>query len=374
MIQKREILATALEATVRIGILILLAAWCFSIVRPFVIPIAWGVIIAVSSYPGYLSLRRLLGGRSAVAATLLVVLGLALLMVPAVMLSGTLVDTAQGLAKGFEQGTLAVPPPPESVRDWPLVGEGLSHFWAQASENLAATVAKLAPHLRAVGGWLLSTVAGAGFGLIHFVMAIIIAGFFLANSEAGAAFSSALATRLLGERGADFARLAEVTVRSVTRGILGVALIQSILAGIGFMAIGIPGAGLWALLCLLLSTVQIGIFPVMVPMAIYVLATTATVPAVFFVIWSIFAGTVDNVLKPILLGRGVEVPVAVIFVGAIGGFITSGIIGLFVGSVVLVLGYKLFLAWLDDIEAGSADVVHPTVQESTAGGETGDPP
>jgi predicted PurR-regulated permease PerM len=352
VIQQKEVVATALEATVRIGILVLLVAWCFSIVRPFFIPIAWGVIIAVSAYPGYVGLRRLLGGRSGLAATALVILGLVLLMVPAVMLSGTLVDTAQGLAKSFHEGTLAVPPPPDSVREWPLVGEGLSTFWSQASGNLAAAVERIAPQLKTVGSWLLSTAAGAGFGILQFIVAIIIAGVFLANATASGAFARALAVRLAGERGADFAELAEATVRSVTRGILGVALIQSILAGIGFMAIGLPGAGLWALLCLLLSTVQIGIFPITIPIVIYVLATADTGPAILFLIWSLFVGSIDNVLKPILLGRGAQVPMAVIFVGAIGGFITSGIIGLFVGAVVLVLGYKLFLAWLHDFPEG----------------------
>lgn len=357
MIERKEIVATALEAVVRIGILVLLVAWCFSIIQPFFIPIAWGMIIAVSAYPGYLKLRSLFGGRGKLAATTLVILALVLLMVPALMLSETLVDAAQGLAKGFQEGTLTVPPPPQAVRDWPLVGEGLSNLWAQASENLAATVAKLAPQLKAAGGWLLSTAAGAGFGLLQFLLAIIIAGIFLANAEASGAFAYALAARLAGERGADFATLAEATVRSVTRGILGVALIQSILAGIGFMAIGIPGAGLWALLCLLLSTVQIGIFPITLPIVIYVLATADPVPAVLFVIWSLFVGTIDNILKPILLGRGVGVPMAVIFVGAIGGFITSGIIGLFVGAVILVLGYKLFLAWLHDFPGEALDAV-----------------
>jgi predicted PurR-regulated permease PerM len=352
VIQQKEVVATALEATVRIGILVLLVAWCFSIVRPFFIPIAWGVIIAVSAYPGYVGLRRLFGGRSGLAATALVILGLVLLMVPAVMLSGTLVDAAQGLAKSFHEGNLAVPPPPDSVREWPLVGEGLSTFWSQASGNLAAAVERIAPQLKTVGSWLLSTAAGAGFGILQFIVAIIIAGVFLANATASGAFARALAVRLAGERGADFAELAEATVRSVTRGILGVALIQSILAGIGFMAIGLPGAGLWALLCLLLSTVQIGIFPITLPIVIYVLATADTVPAILFLVWSLFVGTIDNILKPILLGRGVQVPMSVIFVGAIGGFITSGIIGLFVGAVVLVLGYKLFLAWLHDFPEG----------------------
>jgi predicted PurR-regulated permease PerM len=355
VIQQKEVVATALEATVRIGILVLLVAWCFSIVRPFFIPIAWGVIIAVSAYPGYIGLRRLFGGRSGLAATAFVILGLVLLMVPAVMLSGTLVDAAHGLAKSFHEGTLAVPPPPDSVREWPLVGEGLSTFWSQASGNLAAAVERIAPQLKTVGSWLLSTAAGAGFGILQFIVAIIIAGVFLANATASGAFARALAVRLAGERGADFAELAEATVRSVTRGILGVALIQSILAGIGFMAIGLPGAGLWALLCLLLSTVQIGIFPITLPIVIYVLATADTVPAILFLVWSLFVGTIDNILKPILLGRGVQVPMSVIFVGAIGGFITSGIIGLFVGAVVLVLGYKLFMAWLHDFPEGPGE-------------------
>lgn len=360
MTQQSEFVANALEATVRIGILLLLAAWCFSIIKPFAIPIAWGVIIAVAEYPGYLRLRSWLGGRGTTAATLMAVLGLLVLLVPVALLSGTVVDGAQGLAKDFQEGTLAVPPPPESVKGWPLIGNSVSAFWAQASQNLAETAEKIAPHLKAVGKWLLSTAAGAGFGVLQFIIAIIIAGALLANSESAGAFARAVAARLAGEKGEGFAKLAEATVRSVTKGILGVALIQSILAGIGFMVMGIPGAGLWALLCLLLSTVQIGIVPVTLPILIYVFATADTVPAVFFLVWSIIVGTLDNVLKPIMLGRGVEVPMAVIFVGAIGGFITSGIIGLFVGAVVLVLGYKLLLAWVHEGPLGAEAENGPT--------------
>jgi predicted PurR-regulated permease PerM len=343
--------ANALEAAVRIGILLLLVAWCFSIVQPFVIPIVWGAIIAVSEYPGYLTLRAWLGGRGTTAATLMAVLGLLVLLVPAVMLGGTVLDGAQGLAKGLQEGSL-VPPPPESVKGWPLVGESFSAFWAEASQNLAETADKIAPQLKAAGRWLLSTAAGAGFGVLQFIIAIIVAGVLLAHSESAGKFARAVAVRLAGEKGEEFADLTEAIVRSVTKGILGVALIQAILAGIGFMVMGIPGAGLLALLCLLLSTVQIGIVPITLPIVIYVFSTADTVPAVLFLIWSILVGSLDNVLKPILLGRGVDVPTAVIFVGAIGGFITSGIIGLFVGAVVLVLGYKLLLAWVYDRPEG----------------------
>ena len=346
MNSEKAFVSNALEATIRIGLLVLLAAWCFEIVKPFIIPIAWGVIIAVAAYPAFLKLARRMGDKYKLAATFVAILGLVLLLVPALLLGGTLIDSAHGLAEGFQDGTIAVPPPSESVKNWPMVGEELHGLWSQASSNLGATLAKLAPQLKAVGSWLLSTAAGAGWGLVQFVIAIVIAGVLLAHAPAGSKMAYSIATRLAGDKGVEFAKLAESTVRSVTRGILGVALIQSTLIGLGFLVMGIPGAGLWALLCLILSVIQIGPFPVVLPILIYVVFSYEMVPAVVFLIWSIFAGSIDNILKPILLGRGVEVPMAIIFIGAIGGFISSGIIGLFVGAVVLVLGYGLFLAWL----------------------------
>lgn len=346
MTDEKIFVSNALEATIRIGIIILLAAWCLDIAKPFIIPIVWGIIIAVAEYPGYLKLRSMMGGRGGTAAALVVALGLAVLIIPAIMLSTTLVDSIQGLAKGLQEGTIVVPPPAESVKGWPLVGEQLHTFWSEASVNLSVAVAKIAPQLKAAGSWLLSAVAGVSFGILQFVIAIIIAGFLLASAQEGAKATQAFATRLASDKGAEFAKLAEATVRSVTRGILGVALIQSLFAGLGFMVMGIPGAGLWALLCLLLSVIQIGVMFITLPIVLYVFSTADLMPAILFLIWSIFVTLLDNILKPIALSQGIDVPMAVIFVGAIGGFISSGIIGLFVGAVVLVLGYKLFLAWL----------------------------
>jgi len=343
-----RIVSNALEATIRIGLLVLLAAWCFEIVRPFIIPIAWGIIIAVGTYPAFLKLARRLGNKRKLAATFVAILGLVLLLVPAFLLGGTLIESAHGLAEGLQKGSITLPPPSEAVKDWPMVGEKLHAFWSRASSNLADTLTKLAPQLEVIGRWLLSTAAGAGWGLLQFVIAILIAGVLLANASSGSRVTEAIATRLAGDKGVEFARLMELTVRSVTRGILGVALIQSTLIGFGFLVMGIPGAGLWALLCLILSVIQIGPFPVVLPILIYVFSAYDTAPAIIFLIWSLFTGSIDNVLKPILLGRGVDVPMAIIFIGAIGGFISSGIIGLFVGAVVLVLGYALFLAWLNE--------------------------
>lgn len=338
----------ALEATIRIGLVVLLAAWCFQIVQHFIVPVIWGIIIAIATYPGYRWIRVWLGGRSGLAATLYTLLVLVVLVVPAVLLSGTLVESAQSLATQLRAGTWAIPPPPEGVAKWPFVGEWLAGFWGLASENLGAALRMIEPQLKTVGTWLLSAAAGAGFGILQFAVAIIIAGVLLAHANGAQYAAHVIATRFAGERGVEIADLAEATVRSVARGILGIALIQTLLAGIGFLVAGVPGAGLWAVLCLLFAVVQIGISPITIPMVIYVFSIADVVTSVLFMVWSVFVTLLDNILRPILLGRGVEVPMVVIFVGAIGGFLASGIIGLFVGSVVLVLGYKLFLAWLHD--------------------------
>ncbi len=338
----------ALEATIRIGLVVLLLAWCFQIVRPFVIPVFWGMIIAVATYPGYSWLETKLGGRNVIAAIVFGILGFVLLIGPMVLLGGTLVDSAQNLAADLSDGSLTLPPPPGRVAHWPVIGESLYGFWELASTNLEEALGQVGPYLKTAGTWLVTMAAGAGLGILQFVFAIIIAGVFLANARGGTIATDAIALRLAGERGPEFADIAQTTVRSVARGILGVALIQSILAGLGFLAVGLPAAGLLALICLLLAVIQIGIFPILIPVVIHVFATSDTVTAVIFAIWCVIVGLTDNILKPFLLGRGAPVPMVVIFVGAIGGFLASGIIGLFVGAVVLSLSYTLFLAWLHE--------------------------
>jgi predicted PurR-regulated permease PerM len=149
--------------------------------------------------------------------------------------------------------------------------------------------------------------------------------------------------------------VAERTVRSVASGILGVALIQALLAGLGFLVAGVPAAGLLTLICLITGVIQLGVVIVLIPVAIYLFSTATTTTAVGFLIWTILIAPIDNILKPMLLGRGVDVPMLVIFVGAIGGFLSSGIIGLFLGAVVLALGYKLLLVWLQQEETHSSD-------------------
>jgi len=265
------------------------------------------------------------------------------------MLSGTLVTTVKLLAEDLTvHGTLTIPAPAESIGSWPLIGEPLHSFWNLASENIQAALKQVSPQIKVVGKWLLETAAGAGFGILQFVFAIIIAGVLMPYATGGDRIAHAIAARLAGKQRTDLIELVKKTIRSVASGILGVALIQSLLAGLGFMVAGVPAAGLWALLCLLLGVAQIGIIVVLVPVIIYLFNTADTMTAVAFLVWSIPVGLIDNILKPILLARGVKTPMVIIFMGAIGGFLSSGIIGLFVGAVLLALSYELFMLWLGD--------------------------
>ncbi len=344
---KDDFTRNAMEAVIRIGLVVLLALWCFNIVRPFVTPIVWGMIIAVAVYPAYSRVRALLREREGLAAGLVTVAMLLILVWPVIILADVLVDNVQGVASQLREESLSIPPPPEGVETWPLIGKTVAKFWTLASVNLEAALEQLKPQIKLIGGWLLVAAAGAGLGVLQFVASVVIAGVLLAHSGGAHGLARDIGRRLAGERGEGFVELAEATVRSVARGVLGVALIQSLLAGLGLVVAGVPAAGLWAFLCLILGVVQIGPTPILIPAVIYVFATGETVTAVLFLVWSIFVSAIDNVLKPMLLGRGVDVPMVVIFVGAIGGMLLSGIIGLFVGAVVLALGYKLFMAWLE---------------------------
>jgi predicted PurR-regulated permease PerM len=340
--------AKALEATIHVGLVVLLLYWCFKIGQPFIGIIVWGIIIAIAIHPIYARLKSALGGRDRLAATLITLLVLILLLVPTIMLSDSLIHTAREFSAQLEDGTLSVPPPSESVRLWPVIGEPAYKLWSLSSEDLGAAVSKMAPQLKKYGISLLSTAANAGVGILMFVVSIIIAGVLLAYADGAQQAALAFFTRLAGERGATFVQLAGATVRSVAQGILGVALIQSILAGLGCLVVGVPGAGFWALLILLLAVVQLPTILILGPIIVYVFSTSSTITAVLFAIWSVLVGISDAFLKPLLMGRGVDVPMLVIFIGAIGGFMTSGIIGLFVGAIIFTAGYKLFLAWLSE--------------------------
>ena len=346
----KRYMARALEVSIHIGLSIVLVVACLLILRPFLPIIVWGVIIAISVYPGYGKLRRALGGHGGMAAIVISVLMVAVLITPVVLLTGTVVEGVQILTAHLRNGTLTITPPPPSIKTWPVIGPSLSSAWDRAAKNLTEELTAFAPQLKASIPVLLSTSTRIGVTVLQFVLSILVAGVLLANARGGASVARSLANRLFGEKGAEFEDLVGSTIRSVTRGILGVAFIQSILAGVGFLVVKLPGAGLWAMIFLFAAVLQVGGLA-LIPAVIYEFTIASTIKATLFLIWCIAVALMDNVLKPLLLGRGVAVPVAVIFLGAIGGFLAMGIIGLFVGPIVLSVGYKLCLAWL---QAGAA--------------------
>ena len=334
------------EVALNVGLLILLIGGCLLILRPFLPLILWGIIIAIAVYPGYLRLQHRLGGRSGLSAVICTALLFAIFIVPVILLTGPLVDGVQNLAGRLTQGTSIIPPPPSRVETWPLIGAPLKEAWELASKNVAGAVRTFAPQIRAIIPELLSISANLGLAVLQWLLSILVAGIFLAGSAHGRRIAHSLAIRFFGEKGPEFEELAGATIRSVTTGIIGVALIQSVLAALGFILARMPGAGIWALIFLFAAVLQVGAL-VLIPAVIYMFAIASTTKAMVFLVWCLVVGLIDNVLKPLLLGRGVAVPMSVVFLGAIGGLLAFGTVGLFVGAIVLSIGYKLSLAWLE---------------------------
>lgn len=367
---------TSAEVVVRVGLLLVLAFWCFSIAQPFLVPIVWGMIIAVALHHAFARLRRALGQRGGLAATLLTLGLLLVLILPLGMLSRALVDDVAVLAGRLMAGGVTVPPPPAWLVGWPLVGAPLEQFWQLASANLGQALARIGPQLQAMGIWLLSFIAGAGFGMLSFMAAIVIAGVLLAHDKASQQLAEAVSIRLMGPPGAELVRLAERTIRSVARGVLGTALIQSLLVGIGLVAAGIPGAAFLTLLAFLLAVVQLGPALILLGAIAYKFSLGLTPGAFAFLVWCILAGVSDNFLRPLLLSRDGEVPLWVILIGTLGGLLAHGLIGLFVGPIVVALGYRLFQVWIAPVEGSGVegDLGHRQVgHEGAADRDQGQP-
>ena len=349
-----EFTSNSIEAMVRIGLLLLLATWCFKIITPFIVPVMWGVIIAVAIYPLFLKLKSALGGNNKLAATIYTIITLALLITPTVMVSNSIIDTSAIMSERYEQGAFEIPPPDESVKGWPLIGEKTHMVWTQASENLETTLKKYNAETRKVAKAVVASAASAAGTILQFVLSIIISGILVANAPAAYEVTIKFFTRLTNDdSGLSFANLTRDTIRSVAQGVLGVAIIQATLSAIGMAYMEVPAWGLWTILILVLAIAQLPPILVLGFVCAYVFSVAETTPAVIFLIYCIIVSSSDAFLKPLFLGRGMEIPMLVILLGAIGGMMMSGIIGLFVGAIVLALGYELFMAWLEKREVVS---------------------
>ena len=281
---------------------------------------------------------------------------------PTVLLTESLLTGARALAD--TGGDLNIPPPAESVREWPVIGERVYENWLRATTNLPAVIKEFEPQIKLAGAWILETVTGTGLGILQFIVAFIISGVLLVNADKGERAAKALAHKLAPYKGAEFAHLANSTIRNVALGIVGISILQASLLSLGFLAIDLPAAGLAALIALVLAIIQIGPTIVSITAIAYAFSALDTFPAVLFTIWTVIVTMGDGVLKPFVFGRGGAAPTLVIFLGAIGGMVAYGIIGLFVGAVVLALGYNLYQAWL--LEGSKAQAPTVTTENAAA--------
>ena len=307
-----------------------------------------------------LSLTEKLGGKAKVSATILVLIGLAIIIIPTWLLAESTLDGLRYLSTELEDGAVHIPPPNESVADWPVIGERVHAVWAAAAENLAETLNRFEPQLRSMSETAVGIAGGIVGGVFQFIFATIIGGVLLMSAEGGYQVTRNIANSLVGSDSGDkLADLSILTIRSVVKGVLGVAVIQTIFAAIGLVAIGMPAAGLFAAIVLVLAIVQLPPIIILGPIAIWYFSVADGLPATIFLIYAFVVSMSDAVLKPMLLGRGVDTPMLVILIGAIGGAIGYGIVGLFIGSVVLALGYELFTAWMAPDESAMAADADP---------------
>jgi predicted PurR-regulated permease PerM len=345
--------ATVIGLAIRLAFLGVILFLALSIIRPFLETIAWSVVWAVALYPVFDLITKWLGGRRRLAAALITILLLLIVFGPVTWLGMDLVDVPQMIYARLESGALSVPPPIEAIKDWPLIGEPLFQFWELASTNLSAALGKLAPHLKPLGSTLLGAAGSLGVAVLQFLASVIIAGFLFSPGPMLVQTVAVFLQRRVSRRGNEFMQLAGATIRNVSQGVIGVSLLQALLAGIGLMAAGVPGASLIAFGVLILGIIQIGPSAILIPVIIWSWMTMETSTALIFTAYMVPVNLIDNILRPIIFARGLKTPMLVIIVGVIGGTLSNGIIGLFVGPIVLAVAWNLLVAFVRENDTGS---------------------
>lgn len=348
----------SIAAALRIGFIGLLIILSWLILKPFVMLVMWGIIIAVGIYPIFKKFAAILGNREKLASTLITLFALAVLIIPSYYLMESTAEGVQNLAAQLEEGTFKVPPPSENVADWPVIGKPVYDTWKLASVNLEAAIKAFEPQIKEFASGLISGVVGLGATVLLTLISIIIAGALMVKAKSAEEAARKAFKILIGPKGEGFTELAGATIRSVVQGVLGVAIIQAIVSGIVMLIFNIPLAGLWALIVLILAIIQLPPILILGPIAAYAFSFLDTTSAIIFLVLSIIISMSDAFLKPLFLGRGTDVPTLVILLGAIGGMMLSGIIGLFVGAVVLALAYKVYQALIEEKPLSAEEAGH----------------
>ncbi len=341
-----QLTASFIEVAIRLGVLALLLYLSLLLVLPFISTVIWSVVLTVALYPVFEWISFRLGGRRRLAAALVTIISLLIVIGPATWLALGLVDSLRMISEQLDFSTLAIPPPSKSVKDWPLIGAPVFQFWDLASTNFQAALAKTIPHLKPLGSSVLRIGADTGLGIIKFFASIIVAGFLFSPAPMLADYIKKFSRRLYSGHGEEFVEQAGATIRAVSRGVIGVSVLQALLAGVGMMVAGFPQASLITFAVLIFGIIQIGPTIILLPVTIWGWTVMDTTSALLFTMYIVPVNFLDNLLKPIVMGRGLKTPILVILIGVIGGTLAYGITGLFLGPIVLAVIWELFVVWI----------------------------
>ena len=338
-----------MDVLVRVGLIGTLAVLCYRVFAPFLSLMAWSTILAVTMYPLHQWIARKSGGRQWLASATLMIIGFLLIIVPSGLLMNSFADSVRNFVGAVEDNRLAIPAPPEGVEQWPIVGKKVHGLWSKAHDDLPGIVQSLQPKIGHLAQKALAMVAGIGGGLLLFLGSFIISSIVMAYGQSASRGIRAVFHRVAGlARGEALAKLSTATIRTVALGVMGVAFIQAIVIGLALLLAGIPAAGVLSIIALVFGIAQVPALIITLPAIIYIWYSGdySNPAAITYTVILLVTGMIDNILKPLLLGRGVDVPMPVILFGALGGMASRGILGMFVGATVLALGYEIFMGWI----------------------------
>jgi predicted PurR-regulated permease PerM len=340
-----------LLAVVSLGALIATSLW---VLRPFLPSAIWAVMIVIATWPEMRRVERWFRGRRGPAVAIMTLGMLAVIVVPIGVAVVFLIDRADEIAIWIHslQG-ISLPPPPGWIAGLPVVGKWIAVRWQEiAALRPEEVAARVTPHLAGIVRWLIAQAGSLLALFVQLLVTLILAAFLYANGEAAAAWVRAFARRLAGGEGERAARLSGQAIRAIALGIVVTALVQSVAGGIGLVVTGVPHAPLLTAVMFLLGVAQIGAVPVLIGAVAWLYWQDQMLWGTVMLVWSVVTGTLDNFVRPILIKKGADLPLLLVFLGVVGGLLSFGIIGLFVGPVVLAVSHTLLMAWVEGRETG----------------------
>ena len=335
-----------IDRVIRIFLIAAITFWSFQLILPLIGVLAWGFILAVALYPVFYWLSFRLGNHPILAAIIITLFSLCIVVGSIVLLTNDMVISLGEIISRVYSGEQIIPQPPASVSTWPIIGDHIQSVWSLASSNLGDAIKKYSGSLVQAGGFAIGLLATKGIELIVFILAVIFSGYVLAHAVNMMDSVRKLSKRIHPERGSTYLEIMTKTIQNVSRGVIGVSLLQSLIFGLLLLLAGIPGAGLITFLALILSIIQIGLLPLVIPLAIWLFFTESFAFAFILTILMSLTLLIDN-LKPFVMAHGLRTPLIIILAGVIGGLLLHGVIGIFIGPVVLAIFYELVYHWIN---------------------------